>query len=64
MKNSILKLEGAQVLSKNEQKEIKGGANGCWVVACGITQEQCNDLQGRMNRSTACCGYVPLSQSC
>lgn len=64
MKKSFLKLNGLQELSKSEQKEIKGGAYGCWVIACGITQEQCDDLQGRMNKTTGCCGYVPLTQNC
>ena len=65
MKNSILKLKGAQVLSRNEQKEVNGGSTGCFAQACGITPEQCTDeLQGRFNKITGCCGYVPLSQSC
>lgn len=29
MKKSILKLAGVQVLSKDEQKSINGGAGGC-----------------------------------
>ncbi|WP_136667769.1 hypothetical protein [Flavobacterium sp. H122] len=59
MKSSILKLNGVQLLSKEEQKKIAGGSN-CWVQACGITKEQCVDeLQGFYNKNTGCCGYVP-----
>lgn len=64
MKKSILNLKNSNELTKKELKKINGGANGCWVVACGLTQEQCDDLQGRMNKTTGCCGYVPLTQNC
>ncbi len=60
MKKSILNLKGVQKLSLVAQKAINGGANGCWLQACGITREQCMDeFQGIYNKSTGCCGYVP-----
>lgn len=34
MKKSILKLKGAEVLSFNQQKEIKGGVAEGWGICC------------------------------
>lgn len=64
MKKSILNIKGVKEISKNEQKQIQGGAYACWQIVCGITQEQCDDLQGRINKTTGCCGFVPLTQYC
>lgn len=53
MKKLILSLEGAQVLTKNQQKEICGGAKrdggipppglcDCYVCSIGNTPQGCN----------------------
>lgn len=63
MKNSIVKLKNAKKLSRNEQISILGGSS-CFTITCGITKAQCDDLQGRINKQTGCCGYVPLNQNC
>lgn len=63
MKNSILKLKNGKKLSRNEQISILGGSSSCFITTCGITKEQCDDLQGFYNKK-GCCGYVPLSQNC
>ncbi|VXB26099.1 hypothetical protein FLAVO9AF_130053 [Flavobacterium sp. 9AF] len=61
MKKSILNLKGVQELKSDELKKVNGGANGCWLQACGVTKEYCvNELQGIFNKNTGCCGYVPF----
>jgi hypothetical protein len=46
MLKNILKLEGAQKLTKNEQKSISGGLAGCHMYFfeyCTTTQGACTD---------------------
>lgn len=42
MLKNILKLDGAQLLSKNEQKEVNGGRRAC-SSGCGIKGICCAD---------------------
>jgi hypothetical protein len=58
MLKNILNLEGAQKLTKNEQKKINGGlCEGQWIQ-CGMTQLDCTSEGGRY-RSNGCCLLGP-----
>ena len=63
MLKNILKLDGAQQLSKNEQKSINGGitracsdsiAAGCVV---NVTAAMCIANEGLYNSECKCCNY-------
>ena len=48
MLKNILKLEGAQQLTKNEQKTIQGGRKQCWINgACVEYGLQCAEFDCR-----------------
>jgi hypothetical protein len=48
MLKNILDLEGAQKLTKNEQKEVNGGIGGGYTY-CPITKDECLDRFGKWN---------------
>ena len=54
MLKNILKLEGAQKLSKNEQKTIKGGICQGQSIQCRMTKFDCLSEDG-IYRSNGCC---------
>lgn len=58
MLKDILKLDGAQQLNKNEQKEINGGitpTTGCGVGGVRSNISMCVCVSGTWNSSTQTC---------
>jgi hypothetical protein len=63
MLKNILKLDGAQQLSKKEQKEINGGGrmepDGCSIfISWPHTPAECVELDGVYNSTTGRCAYT------
>lgn len=55
MKKTILNLQGAQELSKNEQKAVNGGRKGCNIhsdcgpnMCCGYFEKVCGPINNNV----------------